>query len=57
MVLIVLPFLKAPLLAVGLWMPYAGWIIHGIMVSAFVLLFGATGNSILRQEVCNPRYL
>ena len=52
LVLTVLPFLKAPLLAVGLWMPYAGWLIHGIMVAFFVLLFGAAGNSVLRDDVC-----
>lgn len=47
-----MPFVKAPLLAFSLWMPYAGWIIHGICVSVFVLFFGAIGNALLRAEVC-----
>jgi len=57
LVLTIMPFIKAPLLAIGLWMPYGGWIIHGILVSASVLLFGAVGNSILRSEVCQKRRL
>jgi len=52
MVMMLLPFIKSPLLVLSLWMPYAGWIIHGICVSLFVLLFGSIGNSKLRNEVC-----
>lgn len=49
-----LPFIKSPLLTLTVWMPYAGWIIHGICVSVFVLFFGAIGNSKLRKSICHP---
>lgn len=52
MVLAVAPFIKVPVLMFTIWLPYAGWIAHGLCVSAFVLLFGAMGNMKLRGEVC-----
>ena len=54
--LAILPFVKAPILALTLWMPYAGWIVHGLCVAIFVLFFGAIGNSMLRNEVCRGLY-
>ena len=51
-VLTFLPFIKAPLLIFLFWVPYAGWVVHGILVSMFILIFGAMGNSMLREEVC-----
>ena len=54
--LMVFPFVKAPLLIFTLWMPYAGWIVHGIFVGVFIMLFGAMGNSMLRNEVCRGIY-
>jgi hypothetical protein len=50
--LMLMPFIKAPILVMGLWMPYAGWLVHGLCVSAFVLFFGAIGNGMLRKEIC-----
>ena len=52
LILFALPFIKAPLLAFSLWMPYAGWLVHGLCVAISVMWFGAIGNSILRNEVC-----
>lgn len=52
LILFLFPFIKAPFLPFTLWLPYAGWLVHGFCVSVFVLFFGAMGNSILRQEVC-----
>ena len=46
------PFLKAPLLSVSVMFPYANWIVHGLLVSVFVLVFGAIGNNVLRNDVC-----
>lgn len=50
------PFVKAPALLMTVWLPYSGWIVHGMFVSAFILFFGAMGNSILRNEVCRGIY-
>jgi hypothetical protein len=52
LMLFIFPFIKAPFLPFTLWLPYAGWLVHGFCVSVVVLFFGAMGNSILRQEVC-----
>lgn len=50
--LFVFPFVKAPFLVFGLWLPYAGWLVHGFLVSIFILLTGSVGNTMLRSEVC-----
>jgi hypothetical protein len=47
-----LPIIKAPILLATMWLPYAGYIAHGSLVSIFVLLFGAMGNAKLRSEIC-----
>lgn len=47
-----LPIIKAPILMATMWLPYAGYIAHGILVGLFVLLFGAMGNARLRMEIC-----
>jgi hypothetical protein len=46
------PVIKAPLLSSTLWMPYAGWLSHGLIVAIFVMFFGAVGQRKLRNEVC-----
>lgn len=51
-VLFMAPFIKAPLLPFMVMIPYGGWIVHGILVAISILFFGATGNAILRNEVC-----
>lgn len=48
-----MPFLKAPLLSISVMFPYANWIVHGLLVSIFVLLFGAIGNNVLRNDICS----
>lgn len=50
-----IPFLKSPLLSVSVMFPYANWIVHGLLVSIFVLVFGAIGNNALRNDVCANR--
>jgi hypothetical protein len=50
--LFIVPYIKAPILPFFMWMPYAGWIVHGMLVGVVILLFGAMGNAILRKEVC-----
>ncbi len=47
-----LPFLKAPFLIVGMGLPYAGWLIHGFMVSIPVMLFGAMGTTKILADIC-----
>ena len=47
-----LPIIKAPMLIATMWLPYAGYLAHGVIVSIFVLLFGAMGNARLRIEIC-----
>jgi hypothetical protein len=54
LVLVIFPMLKAPILvAVNNWLPYADYIVHGLIVSLFVLFFGAIGNELLIKAVCN----
>jgi uncharacterized protein YacL len=50
-----LPFIKAPVLAMLIWMPYAGWVAHGLLVAFSVLLFGAMGNAYQRWEICHEK--
>jgi len=47
-----MPFIKAPLLTIGIWLPYAGWLIHGFLVAPSIMFFGAMGNTVLRSDVC-----
>lgn len=47
-----IPVLKAPLLALTIWVPYAAWIAHGIIVAGPILVMGAIGNSYQRHEIC-----
>jgi len=51
-VVFLLPMLSAPLLAVLMWLPYAGIIVRSLLTSIFILIFGAMGNTVLRNEVC-----
>jgi hypothetical protein len=48
-----IPFLKAPLLIVLMWIPYAAWIVHGILVAGVMLIMGAIGNTVAIENVCN----
>jgi hypothetical protein len=43
---------KGPLLVWLSWLPYASWIIHGIIVAIPVLLLGAVGTTVLIRRVC-----
>jgi hypothetical protein len=52
LIMFLLPFLKVPVLLLTLWLPYAGWIAHGICVFPAVLFCGALGNGMLRGAVC-----
>lgn len=52
LLLFIFPFIKAPFLVFSLWLPYAGWLVHGFLVAIVMLFFGAIGNSMLRGEVC-----
>jgi hypothetical protein len=54
--LFAMPFIKVPLLAFTIWIPYSGWIVHGVLLAAILLFFGAMGNSFLRAEVCQNIY-
>jgi hypothetical protein len=51
-ILFIIPIIKAPLLVVLIWLPYADYIVHGIYTAIFVLLFGALGNSRLIHDIC-----
>ena len=51
-VVFLMPLLTAPLLAMFVWLPYAGIIVPSMMVSIFIMLFGAIGNTVLRSNVC-----
>jgi hypothetical protein len=53
-VLAVFVSLKGPLLVWLGWMPYASWLVHGIIVALPVLLLGAIGTNILIRDVCGP---
>ena len=52
LMVIFIPFIKAPLLAGLMFLPYAKYIAHGLLVGIMTLIFGAIGNQILRDEVC-----
>ena len=51
-VLSVLSSLKGPILIWLSFLPYASWVVQGVMCSIVVLLFGSIGNTLLRSEVC-----
>lgn len=51
-VVFALPIIKAPMLAILSWLPYAGLVVHGLLVAFWVMLFGAIGNSVNRADVC-----
>lgn len=36
------------------FLPYASWLVQGIMAFAVVLFFGSLGNNTLRKSVCRP---
>lgn len=44
--------IKGPFLVWLNWMPYASWVVQGIMVSLLVMIFGSIGNTLLRKSVC-----
>lgn len=50
--LMIFPFIKVPFLLFGMWLPYAGYLIHGFLVSIVMMFFGAMGNTILRAQIC-----
>lgn len=50
----VAPFIKAPVLAVVSWMPYAKLFVDGLYIGLFVLLGGMIGNGYNRKDVCHP---
>lgn len=50
--LTLIPMIKAPLLALLIWLPYAGWIAHGLIVALFILFLGSFGNAYQRAETC-----
>ncbi len=52
MVAFFLPIIKAPILLATMWLPYAGYLAHGTLVSFFIMLFGAMGNAKLRSDIC-----
>lgn len=52
LVVFLMPLLTAPLLAMFVWLPYAGIIVPSMLVSIFVMIFGALGNTVLRENVC-----
>ena len=52
LILLFMPFLKAPLLIFCMGLPYAGWLVHGVMTAIPVMLFGAMGVTKLLKDVC-----
>jgi len=50
-----LPIVKAPLLMLLSWMPYASYIVNGLITAPFVLIFGAMGNSTMRNDLCGRK--
>ena len=54
-VLAVFVSLKGPLLVWLGWMPYASWVVHGLLVAIPVLLFGALGTNLLISDVCKAK--
>lgn len=51
-ILFTMPFLKTPFLVPAIGLPYAGWLVHGLLTAIPVMLFGATGVTRLLGEVC-----
>lgn len=52
LLLVTMPFLKAPLLIMTMGLPYAGWLVHGIMTAIPIMFFGAMGIERLLGDVC-----
>ena len=52
LIIALLPFIKAPVLAVLAWMPYANLFVTGLYMSIFVLIGGMIGNGYSRKDVC-----
>ena len=52
LIIALLPFIKAPVLAVFAWMPYANLFVTGLYMSLFVLVGGMIGNGYNRKDVC-----
>jgi hypothetical protein len=48
-----LPFIKAPVLALVAWLPYSNLIVTGLYMSILVLIGGMVGNNYNRKSVCN----
>jgi hypothetical protein len=44
--------LKGPMLVWLGWVPYASWVVHGVLVAIPVLIMGALGTSVLLSDVC-----
>lgn len=54
-VITLLPFIKAPVLAVLSWLPYANHIVTGLYMAILVLVGGMIGNGYSRKNVCYDR--
>jgi hypothetical protein len=52
LILFIFPIIKAPLLVMLIWIPYADLIVHGIYISAFVTLFAYIANLRLKDSIC-----
>lgn len=51
-VIFFLPFLKAPLLTFTIAVPFAGYLVTGLLVSIFVYIFSEIGNNVIISDVC-----
>ncbi len=47
-------FIKAPVLALLSWLPYANHLVTGLYIAIFVLIGGMIGNNYNRRDVCLP---
>jgi len=53
LILMFIPFIKAPVIAVLSWMPYANHIVTGLYLSVIVMIGGMYANTFNRRMVCN----
>ena len=51
-VIALLPFIKAPVLAILSWLPYANHIVTGLYMAILVLIGGMIGNGYNRYDTC-----
>lgn len=51
-ILVIAPFIKAPLLATMAFIPYADYLVSGIITAFPIMFMGALGNMVLRYQVC-----